>query len=122
MSRRMPDTGAAKTGTLSIWIESGASRPGNGRPASSFLGPVDRMAAKRVDEGRAAGRRGKAGNAELYRDLSDLVRRRPSSSQAGMRERRAGLRGICARLDALGYKGLTPRGLGERHVKALVAD
>ena len=68
------------------------------------------------------GRRGKAGNARLYRELGGLSRRERSPSMAKERERRAGLRATCRRLDALGYKGLTARGLGERHVRALVAD
>ena len=58
----------------------------------------------------------------LYRDLCDLVRRNPSGSEARMRERRAGLRTISARLQALGFRGMRPRSLGGRHVQALVDD
>ena len=67
-------------------------------------------------------RDGAKDNAKLYRDLCDLVRRNPSNSEAGMRQRRAGLRTISARLAALGFRGLSPRSLGGRHVGALVDD
>ena len=73
------------------------------------------------NRGRRGGDRAKD-NGKLYRDLSDLVRRNPSNSEAGMRQRRAGLRTISARLAALGFRGLNPRSLGGRHVEALVAD
>ncbi|MYE60371.1 MAG: hypothetical protein F4X35_12680, partial [Alphaproteobacteria bacterium] len=62
------------------------------------------------------------GGDRLYRDLCDLVRRNPSGSEAGMRQRRAGLRTISARLEALGFRGMRPRSLGGRHVWALVGD
>ena len=39
-----------------------------------------------------------------------------------MRQRRAGLRTISARLEALGFRGMRPRSLGGRHVWALVGD
>ena len=71
----------------------------------------------RHGEGR---RRGDADR--LYRDLCDLVRRNPSGSEARMRQRRAGLRTISARLEALGFRGMRPSSLGGRHVWALVGD
>ena len=58
----------------------------------------------------------------LYRDLCDLIRRNPSGSEARMRQRRAGVRTISARLEALGFRGMRPRSLGGRHVWALVGD
>ena len=74
-------------------------------------------------KGNGAGRRrGAAEGDRLYRDLCDLVRRNPSGSEAGMRQRRAGLRTISARLEALGFRGMRPRSLGGRHVWALVGD
>ena len=66
-------------------------------------------------------RRGGEGD-RLYRDLCDLVRRNPSGSEARMRQRRAGLRTISGRLEALGFRGMRPRSLGGRHVWALVGD
>ncbi|MCY4430251.1 MAG: integrase domain-containing protein, partial [Rhodospirillales bacterium] len=49
-------------------------------------------------------------------------RRNPSGAEARMRERRAGVRTISARLEALGFRGMRPRSLGGRHVWALVGD
>ena len=38
------------------------------------------------------------------------------------RERMAGIRAMCNRLDAAGFRGMRMRSLGQRHVEALVAD
>ena len=92
-----------------------------------------RSGGKRGDgaRGRANGSRSKPTGARerggregdrLYRDLCDLIRRNPSGSEARMRQRRAGVRTISARLEALGFRGMRPRSLGGRHVWALVGD
>ena len=92
-----------------------------------------RSGGKRGDgaRGRANGSRPKPTGARerggregdrLYRDLCDLIRRNPSGSEARMRQRRAGVRTISARLEALGFRGMRPRSLGGRHVWALVGD
>lgn len=82
----------------------------------------DRANGSRAKDAGGARRRGAAEGDRLYRDLCDLVRRNPSGSEARMRERRAGLRTISARLEALGFRGMRPRSLGGRHVWALVGD
>ncbi len=76
----------------------------------------------RAKDAGGARKRGAAEGDRLYRDLCDLVRRNPSGSEARMRQRRAGLRTISARLEALGFRGMRPRSLGGRHVWALVGD
>ena len=76
----------------------------------------------RAKDAGGARRRGAAEGDRLYRDLCDLVRRNPSGSEARMRQRRAGLRTISARLEGLGFRGMRPRSLGGRHVWALVGD
>ena len=96
---------------------------GGGRKRSRGSGGGSRRGRANGSETNAAGggRRGGEGD-RLYRDLCDLARRNPSGSEARMRQRRAGLRTISARLEALGFRGMRPRSLGGRHVWALVGD
>ena len=81
-----------------------------------------RRSANGAKRAHGGSNRGTAEGDRLYRDLCDLVRRNPSGSEARMRQRRAGLRTISARLEALGFRGMRPRSLGGRHVWALVGD
>ena len=96
----------------------GGRRRSRGSRGGSRRGRANGSRANGADGGR---RRGGEGD-RLYRDLCDLVRRNPSGSEARMRQRRAGLRTISARLEALGFRGMRPRSLGGRHVWALVGD
>ncbi len=97
----------------------GGRRCSRGGRSGARRGRANGSRAKRTGEGRT---RGAAEGDRLYRDLCDLVRRNPSGSEARTRQRRAGLRTISARLEALGFRGMRPRSLGGRHVWALVGD
>ena len=97
----------------------GGRRRSGGSRSGARRGRANGSRANNADGAR---QRGAAEGDRLYRDLCDLVRRNPSGSEARMRQRRAGLRTISARLEALGFRGMRPRSLGGRHVWALVGD
>ena len=61
------------------------------------------------------------GNRKAFRQLRHEMDRW-NQNPANRWERLAGLRAMCNRLDALGYRGMGMRGLRPKHVEALVAD
>ena len=62
------------------------------------------------------------GNRHLFSQLLRLVDEERSTSEALRRERLGACRTLCDQLYGLGYRGLEARGLGTRHVDALVAE
>ena len=62
------------------------------------------------------------GNRRLFAQLLRLVDEEHSTSAALRRERLGACRTLCDQLYGLGYRGLEARGLGTRHVDALVAE
>lgn len=62
------------------------------------------------------------GNRHLFAQLLRLVDDERSTSAALRRERLGACRTLCDQLYGLGYRGLEARGLGTRHVDALVAE
>ena len=72
--------------------------------------------------GGRGGRDGAKDNAKLYRDLCDLVRRNSVELRGGHASAAGRAAHDQREAAALGFRGLTPRSLGGRHVGALVAD